>query len=372
MGQVYQRGSIRRVKRAKGNDVWEWRYRRKGKMKQEMFSVSEFSTEKALWKHLSTSIRLLNDEAGEPLPVAVTMGIVIQRYLDEYLPTLSKSTQNTDGSMLRVHVRPMWGSVGISDVRAMAVDKWLKTLPLSPSSVGRARRMMKQLLDKAMFWELIPVTENPIKLVKVKGARSRSKRIILYTIEQTIALISALEEPYNLMLYIVASLGLRVEEVVALQWVDFDFKQKTLTISRAWTHAALGLPKSNASAATLPLPETLIAALKAYRPRVKSEWVFPSDRTGGPRSADMILKDHIQPAAKKLKLPHVGWHSFRHSYRAWIGGGDATMSQQKDMMRHADIGTTAGYGGTPVEEMRPLVKAVAAKLRPKLRRKPRR
>ncbi len=83
----------------------------------------------------------------------------------------------------------------------------------------------------------------------------------------------------------------------------------------------------------------------------------------------MILKDHIQPAAEKLKLPHVGWHSFRHSYRAWIGGGEATLSQQKDMMRHADIGTTAGYGGTPVEDMRPLVKAVAAKLRPKLRRK---
>jgi len=139
--------------------------------------------EKALWKHLSTAIRLLNDEAEEPLPVAITMGVVIQRYLDEYLPTLSKSTQNTDGSMLRVHVRPMWGCVGISDVRAMAVDKWLKTLTMSPASVGRARRMLKQLLDKAMFWELITVSENPIKLVKVKGARSRTKRIILHSVE---------------------------------------------------------------------------------------------------------------------------------------------------------------------------------------------
>jgi hypothetical protein len=39
------------------------------------------------------------------------------------------------------------------------------------------------------------------------------------------------------------------------------------------------------------------------------------------------------------------------------------MSQQKDMMRHADIGTTDIYGGTPVEEMRPLVEAVSAKLK---------
>jgi integrase len=373
MGQVYQRGSIRRVKRAKGSDIWEWRYRRKGKMKQSMFPVADFPTETSLWKHLSTSIRLLNDESGSALPVAVNMGTVIQRYLDEYLPNLSKSTQNTDGSMLRVHIEPKWGSVGISDVRAMAVDAWLKTLALSPASVGRARRMMKQLIDKAQFWEYIPVGVNPIKLVKVKGARSRQKRINLYTVEQTMGLIGELEEPYNLMLYVTASLGLRVEEVVALQWPDFDFTGKTLTISRAWTHAALGLPKSNASAATLPLPDTLIAALKTYRRRVKSDsvWVFPSNRTGDPRSADMILKDHIQPAAEKLKLPHVGWHSFRHSYRSWIGGGKASMSQQNDLMRHADIGTPAGYGGTPVEEMRPLVKAVAAKLRPKLKLKPR-
>jgi integrase len=310
---------------------------------------------------------VLNEEA--PLPVAITMGTVIERYLRDYLPNLSKSTQNTDGSMLRVHIKPMWGTVGISDVRAMAVDTWLKTLTLSPASMGRARRMMKQLIDKAQFWEYIPVGVNPNKLVKVKGARSRQKRINLYTIEQTMTLIGELDEPYGLMLYVVASLGLRVEEVVALQWDDFDFPGKTLTISRAWTHAALGPPKSNASAATLPIPETLIAALKAYKRRVKStsEWLFPSARTGGPRSADMILQDHIQPAAAKLKLPHVGWHSFRHSYRSWVGGGAATMSQQKDLMRHADIGTTAGYGGTPVEEMRPLVKAVAAKLRPKLK-----
>jgi integrase len=122
------------------------------------------------------------------------MGVVIR----------SKSAQNTDGSMLRVHVSPMWGCVGISDVRAMAVDKW----------------------------------------------------------------------------------------------------RKTLTI-----------------------------------------------QTGGEEAGP------------------VGWHSFRHSCRSWIGGGDATMSQQRDMMRHVDIGTTAGYGGTPLEEMRPLVKAAAAKLRPKLRTK---
>ena len=85
----------------------------------------------------------------------------------------------------------------------------------------------------------------------------------------------------------------------------------------------------------------------------------------------MILADHLKPVAKKLGLPKPGWHtSFRHGYRSWLGAGAATMSQQKDLLRHADYATTANYGGTPVEEMRPLVEAVSSRLKLKPKVKP--
>lgn len=359
MGQAYQRGSIRRVPRRRGDDVWEWRYRVRGKMKQEKFSVADFPTEKAMWTHLATAVRRLNEGADKPAPIASTIGELVTRYQLEYLPTLAKSTRNTDGSMLRVHIEPRWGSVVIADLSPMAVDAWLKSLKLSPSSKGRARRLLKQLIDKAMFWGLIRIELNPMTLVKVKGVSKRQKKVELLTTAEVAALMAALKEPYSLMVLVAASLGLRVEELVALKWDDFDFPRRTLTIRRAFTHGELGPPKSDASAATLPVSPALVKSLEAYKPSVNSEWLFPSRITGGPRSADMILKDYIRPAASRLRLPHIGWHTFRHSYRAWIGGGKATMSQQKDMMRHADVATTLGYGGTPVEDMRPLVDAVA-------------
>jgi integrase len=367
MGQVYQRGSIRRVSRLGGNDVWEWRYRLHGKMKQETYPVAEYRTEKDLWKHLELSISALNHGAAAPtVRGIVTVGTVVDRYVKEYLPELAKSTRDTDGSMLRLHIKPHWEKVPISTVRPMAVDAWLKTLKMSQSSKGRARRLLKQLVDRAMYWELVPTTINPVTLVKVKGASLRGKRIEPWTQEQVMTLYASLSQPYSVMVYLVASLGLRAEEMVALQWTDFDFEvKKTLTIKRAYTHGALGPPKSTASAATLPLPDSLITVLQEYRKESKSEWLFPSPANGGPRSADMILADHLKPAAKRLELPQIGWHLLRHSYRSWISGGVATMSQQKDMMRHSDISTTDIYGGTPVEEMRPLVEAVSARLQPK-------
>src|ERR1017187_749523 len=36
MSQVYQRGSLRKVSRSGGNEVWEWRYRVRGKIRRRM------------------------------------------------------------------------------------------------------------------------------------------------------------------------------------------------------------------------------------------------------------------------------------------------------------------------------------------------
>jgi integrase len=108
--------------------------------------------------------------------------------------------------------------VGIADVRPMAVDEWLKSLTISPAPKGRALRLLKQLIDKAMSWEMIPGGKNLMTFVKVKGVSKRQKKVVLLTPVQMVTLIAALEEPYSTMVYVAASLGLRVEEVVALQW----------------------------------------------------------------------------------------------------------------------------------------------------------
>jgi integrase len=142
-------------------------------------------------------------------------------------------------------------------------------------------------------------------------------------------------------------------------------QEKKVLIQRAWTHGEIKQTKTPASEATLPIPALLAKALLAYRKTATSHWLFPARSGDKPRWTGIILQDHIQPTAKKLGLPHIGWHSFRHSYRSWIGSGDATVSEQKDMMRHSSIEQTMAYGGTQVEKMRPHVNAVAKKLRSK-------
>lgn len=355
----YQRGSIRKV----GNS-WEWRYRVRGVMHQESFLVSRFPNEAALWQHLEPAISRLNDGESRPIPKAASMGDLANKYKAEYLPQLAKSTQDTDTSTINVHILPRWEKAKLADVRPAEVETWIAGLGLSSSSRGRTRRTMKQMFDRAMVWGMYPLGVNPMSLVKVRGASSRQKKKVLLTQRQVNQLIEKLPHPINLMVLLAAGLGLRVSEVLALQWEDFSWKDKTVTIRRAYTHNALKEAKTDASAATLPVAANLITALKTYKKTAPdSEWVFPSPVTGHPYSADTILSKIIKPIAKTLKLPAIGWHTQRHSYRAWVGKTEATLSQQRDMMRHVDISTTMDYGGTPVEDMRPLQDAVARGLK---------
>jgi len=46
MEKVYQSGSVRRVKRAKGRDVWIWRYRICGAMRQQTLSAADHSRQR--------------------------------------------------------------------------------------------------------------------------------------------------------------------------------------------------------------------------------------------------------------------------------------------------------------------------------------
>src|SRR6187402_681567 len=95
------------------------------------------------------------------------------------------------------------------------------------TSKGRARRLFKQLIDKHNVLGVDPPRRKSDDADQVKGVSKRVKKIVLLSPEQAVALIVAPEEPYNLVVLVAASLGLRVEELVALQWDDFDFIGRT-------------------------------------------------------------------------------------------------------------------------------------------------
>ena len=76
-------------------------------------------------------------------------------------------------------------------------------------------------------------------------------------------------------------------------------------VRRTWTCGKVGLPKSKASKAPVPLHPLLAEFMQAWKNATPysqpSDWVFASFRCKGkqPRVANMLVEDHLRPAAVK-------------------------------------------------------------------------
>jgi integrase len=67
--------------------------------------------------------------------------------------------------------------------------------------------------------------------------------------------------------------------------------------------------------------------------------------TGRPYHADSIRADYLVPAGLHLGLGRIGFHTFRHTYRAWLDETGAPVGVQQKLMRHAHVSTTMDQYG---------------------------
>lgn len=367
----YQHGSVRQVPRSQGF-AWEFRYYSTAsdgsrKLKVQTFDSTKYPTEKSVREAVQPQLTALNAGtlAGK---VAATLGTIIDRYYtdESEFPALRHSTQTTNRSLIELHIRPEFGDTRLADVTANKVNQWLQKRAFGPASKARARNIIGKLLDLAMLWEYLPVERNPMQLVKVKGSTKRKKRITIFTPAQFKEFVEGLPEPYNLMVLVTGCLGLRVSETLGLKWQDFNFEDFTLTINQVFTHGRVQeVPKTDASGGEIPVPPKLCEVLKEWKSRQQHDlsWVFASQKTGSPYSDSTILTDYLKPAAAKLGIKGLGWHTLRHSYKSWLANAKVAPAKMKDLMRHSDISTTMDvYGHTLTEEMRAANLLVAGQL----------
>ncbi len=73
-------------------------------------------------------------------------------------------------------------------------------------------------------------------------------------------------------------------------------------------------------------------------------WLFGDIDTGKQYHADTMRQRHLNGAAAKIGLPKLGWHAFRHTYRARLSEFGLPLEVLQKLMRHASIDMTTKYG----------------------------
>lgn len=347
------------MKRARGPDAWELRYYetvngRRIRKHMTVGTVAQFPTETKARK--AAEGFLLNINSDAPTIKTPTFGAVTTRYLEDEKPD-HYSTISSYKSYIKNHIAPRWSNTPLDLIKPMAVEGWLKELSLAPKSKSHIKSLMSAIFAAAQRWELIPLGENPMGHVRVKGGSKRVNKPQSLTVEQFRRVLDLVPEPYKAMVLIAQCTGLRVSEIVGLQWKDFNFNDHTLLVQRGVVHGRVGDAKTEYSKAKIPVDSALASVLLELKDRTSGQnagdWVFANPSTQRPFHQEQIQKKYLRSAGKAAGLTFsLGWHTFRHTYRSLLEESGASIFMQQELMRHATVQTTATYGQVMAETKR--------------------
>jgi integrase len=131
-----------------------------------------------------------------------------------------------------------------------------------------------------------------------------------------------LPHPYRCMVLLAGCTGLRISEVMGLRWTSINFADLVMEVREGFARSQVTKLKSELSQDELPLdPDvaTILLEWKRLCPATEGDWVFPSPRTNKPYDSGSLRKKVLKIAASRAKIQgQIGWHTLRHSYRAWL------------------------------------------------------
>ena len=135
----YQQGSLVREERKVGRWIFRWREQTpEGRVKRKVVvgTIEQYRSEAAAQKAAEALRANINKETWMPS----TVEQLVTHYTERELPSKAHTTRAVYGSYIRTWVLPHWGVRSVSDVKTVAVEEWLKGLPLANGSKAKVRK----------------------------------------------------------------------------------------------------------------------------------------------------------------------------------------------------------------------------------------
>ena len=356
-----QHGSIRVLSR-KAGDVFEYRYyktRADGERVPANFvvgTVEELNNEAGAWARIRKIGFNPNASLGKSKPV--TFGELAKDYVtvelsaDQSEAAIPKahSTVQTYRRYLNRHILPRWEMVRASDIEPIEVQSWLQELRkqgLSNGTLIKVRNIMLVVFKHGQRYGFLSRTQESNPIVFVRQSCVSDFEPVVLTFSQCVDIVSNLNDMHRVLVLADAATGLRISEILALRWLDIDWKNSCIRVVRAYVYGKFGPPKSRASKKPVPLHPLLAALLEAWRKETlysaEEDFIFPSYRLKGkkPPRANMLVASHLQPAARKAGITgQVGFHTLRRTLASALVANGSDPKLVQELLRHSNVKTT--------------------------------
>ena len=388
MAQRHQRGWLKQEMRV-GGPTWALFFRaarksdgRRVEHKVTIGLLKDFPDKTSAWAEVEKLHLHLNqvDSRGK-----MTFADLVHHYAEHELVEPTESIHPKAYTTIKGYERvllnrllPRWGQRIALSIQPLEVEEWLtavkKEKALANPTLDKARRVMSLVYRHGQRYGLIPRSQeaNPMRFVRCKTTSGYEAMIL--TPEQAYSILLNLKEPERTLTLLAAGTGLRISECLGLQWQDVGFAEGMIHVRRTWTCGRVGLPKSKASRAPVPLHPLLAEFMFPWKQETAyaepSDWVFPSLRLKGkqPRVANMLVEDYLRPAAMKAGIlssyrndegtrvendpRRFGFHNLRHSLASFLVRIKTDPKTVQTLLRHSDVKFTLQFYTHSVSEDR--------------------
>jgi integrase len=160
----------------------------------------------------------------------------------------------------------------------------------------------------------------------------------------------AIEARTHLVVLLGGDAGMRRGEMLALRWVDVDFKRRQLQVQEAvWErkrrdgkgHERITDTPKGGRSRVVPLTDALLQALHAHR-HLRGEHVLFGD--DGRPAMSFFLRRLLEAAQKRAGLRATGGlHVLRHTFCSHLAMRSAPAKAIQELAGHANLATTMRY-----------------------------
>lgn len=243
------------------------------------------------------------------------------------------------------------GKSKVKDLTPLEIEFFYRKLGkdrnLSDNTIIKTHRYLRMSLDYAVRNRII--ASNPADLVELKKYKKASIRV--WDAKMLTDYLDSLKDSHlYYIIYLAATTGLRLGELLALEWKDVDLKAGFISVDKS-VYRLNGqtlvkpTPKTKSSVRLVPiLPETVMV-LQSIPIRISAPILNHNGQHWNPKNVSKYFKKELI----KYGLPVIRFHDLRHTYATLMlkaGANDLVVSKilghssvsfTKDVYTHPDV-----------------------------------
>jgi len=277
----------------------------------------------------------------------ITFPAYAEQWLRDYASVQVKpSTLLNYSSMLTSSLIPFFGPVALSSIRTTDVQRYVAerlAAGKSPATVQKALVMLKGMFKQAVEWDYLRT--NPAHVVK--APKRRHHEMDFLTPAEIPVFLDAFSPEWRPLFFTAIFTGMRLGELLALQWSDIDWNGGTIRVRRSIWQGKFQEPKTRGSVRTIGMSPRLASVLlqrKLDSPWSEDDLVFCTE-DGSPIDPANLRNRVFEPALRIAGLRKMRIHDLRHTFASLLINQGENLKYVQHQLGHASITTTVDRYG---------------------------